>query len=465
MANDAFISEEIERVYTLYGAQLRTFGRALYGLLVTGLAVFALIVVPFLGFSIQKADLTLRESALAALKKESEEALTARQAELEAMRDIGEQINEFAYAAREYGGFEERIESAISREAFMVEKRAAFSAHSLESVRNWAAGLRDEPPPEALSSDRKLTLGLKNPCEWRLTGNDKGRADYVACGLCTDFRGQGRRIIQTIRKIPADLLEKSNARKETFTAISERACGWLVGDDIHWHLEKPRPDEPWGLREFFTWDLKEFEDGLKRLRSQIGARVEESSEQIRALEATIDATRAELESASSQLARLAEFDKLGTAVGEVPITLIQVVLLFPVAVAVAFLIIANSLSRLAALRRTLAGLFARRDNEGDLIDSAHISVIAPLWLDHQEGPLVQVMKWVVLLIPLGLIFTNLYLIDTAQILDGKYPEGAAITSTAYRLLYVASLALTVGALVYIWRVVSRAQTDGSAADD
>ncbi len=72
-----------------------------------------------------------------------------------------------------------------------------------------------------------------------------------------------------------------------------------------------------------------------------------------------------------------------------------------------------------------------------------------------DGPLALVMKWAVLLTPLGLILANLWLIGQAGTLPPNIPEGSAIPSDAYRWLYGISIALTLGALVHIARASSR----------
>ena len=61
MADSDLINEELERVFTLYSAQLRQFRRALYALIVTSLTLFILIVVPFLTFRDQLAELHTAE--------------------------------------------------------------------------------------------------------------------------------------------------------------------------------------------------------------------------------------------------------------------------------------------------------------------------------------------------------------------------------------------------------------------
>ncbi len=453
MANDALVAEEIGRVFELYGAQLRTFRRTLFGLLVIGLSVFALIVVPFLGFSVQLADLESRAARLAEDRAKTDAAVAQGQAELDTMRALLNRIHAFADFARSWEAFEEMIETARKRVPSIREKRAEYADHSLEGLRDWAAGGRPEPPAEAHQTIRHLSLGIEHPCEWRLTDSSQGVADYVACTLCNSFRAENRRFLRQIAGISSATLGAAGTDKEALTGVVDRACGWLNRADEHWRMQSPRPDDAHALRGFFTWDLRQYEDALFRVRDVVNARIPLVEAEIDDLESAISATRADLEAASAELERMAKFDKLTTPIGEVPITVIQLVLLFPAALAAGCLVVASSLARLVILRHTLTRLFAIRDREGAVIDPTYIAVIAPLWLDREEGILVIATKWVVLLTPLGLIIASLVMIHAAGIFAQARPDGSAISSAAYLWLYAVSMALTLGALAHIWRIV------------
>ena len=100
MADSDLINEELERVFTLYSAQLRQFRRALYALIVTSLTLFILIVVPFLTFRDQLAELHMDEQNFAVDLQEArdslEDAYPSSNADSEAMTGVTADFRRFA---------------------------------------------------------------------------------------------------------------------------------------------------------------------------------------------------------------------------------------------------------------------------------------------------------------------------------------------------------------------------------
>ncbi len=96
MADVELVKEALSRVYTLYGAQLRSFRRTLYGLIVTGLAIFAVIVVPFLTFRDQLAEMQDQEERQAVARQLAIEQRDAIEMDLERLSAIGKEFREFA---------------------------------------------------------------------------------------------------------------------------------------------------------------------------------------------------------------------------------------------------------------------------------------------------------------------------------------------------------------------------------
>ena len=454
MDEAALVKEEFERVFGLYGAQLRTFHRVLYGLLLTGTMIFALIVVPFLGFSGQKAAFEAEELVLASAKEANAAVLDQRKVEVETMRGILAEIRRFADRSRAYDTYQQLIKIARERQDVVLSKRAEYGDHALPGLRDWAAGRIPVPPPEAFQTERYLPLGIKDQCEWRLTGTADGTTAYVACRVCDDFRDINNAFSSRLTRMSAGGSATVTDGEIALGDIVERACGWLVGGEAHWISTTARPVNPNQIRSFFSKDLQAYEAALTDLRKDINQRLPQVEVEVAQLERESMAMKARLETVTAQLSRLSEFDKLGTPIGDVPVTLNQLVLLFPVALALGFLAVANSMGRLVVLRRELSRLGARRDANAAVIDDAHIAAIAPMWLDRRDGAFTWVAKLTVLFTPLGLVIANLWLVYRTDALSDEFPATSAISSSVYLWLYAASLALMLGALIHIARTVS-----------
>ncbi len=87
----------------------------------------------------------------------------------------------------------------------------------------------------------------------------------------------------------------------------------------------------------------------------------------------------------------------------------------------------------------------------EVMDSRHVSVIAPLWLDRSEALASRIVKVVILTFLLLLILANLALIHETRALAERLPDDAAISPPVYLGLYGVSLLLALGGLIHILR--------------
>jgi len=455
MVDDALVTQELDRVYGLYGAQLRVFHRALYGLLIVGLTVFALIVVPFLGLSIRVDELQDREEDLAVRQDAADAARDEAKRAGEQLRPYLDEIDNFSQL-REWEENEGMIDTARARQEAVSGLRDSYRNDPDPAMRDWALGNRPVPPEESRLWRSPRHAGIDNACEFRLSGAEEGITDYVACRMCDVFSEQSRSMRNLISRLPDEIVDAADAGSETPEGLARRACGWLIGGETHWHKGEPRPAEAYALREFFTWDIKAYEDATRNYRRALSDRNAEIEARISDLSAKVEEAKEISAGVTEQLDHIAKFDQLATPIGNVPVTLLQIVLLFPPALAAGFLIVANSFGRLASLRQALFRLFARRDAAAEVADRTHIQVIAPLWLDRQDGVMALGMKWVVLLLPLVLMLASFYLVWRAGTLAAQpYPPGSPISSAGYLAIYGLSVVLMLAALAHILVSVSR----------
>jgi hypothetical protein len=450
MADDVLIAEELERVYRLYGGQLQTFRRALYSLLTLGAVVFALIVVPFLGLDVRVDQLEQRQRALAEQSRQAEAAL----AEVERLQGFITILEEFSQL-REWEQNDDLLAEAETMEPRILGLRERYADDRDPGVRDWAAGRSSMPPETSVLMAAPRRLGTRHDCDFRLDGTERGRTDYAACRTCELFQAQSRKLAGLIGRLPEDVVVASGAREVDAVMLAKRACSWLVEGETHWYRNEPRPDEPWALRGLFTWDIKAYEDVIQPIGREVSTRYQTIRSKIDSFKLSLETARAESEEVAEQLDRVATFDKLATPIGNVPITLMQIVLLFPSVIAAGFLIVANSFGRLATLRSALTRLLEKRGTEAAIADEFHIEVIAPLWFDRGDGVFARGAKWGGIMVPTALMLGSFWLIFRAGVLSDEYPPGSPISSLGYLCLYGISTALVLGAILHIWQAHMR----------
>ncbi len=442
MADLELVKEELGRVYGLYGAQHRSFRRSLYGLIVVGLALFAVIVVPFLTFRDQLADLRLREEQLAVAKQAAVEQRAALQVDLESLSSLDQDLRRFAQKHRSLGYYKHLAEAARVHGEKLDELRGYYLNHSNPELVAWAKGRRDTPPEKAIATDRLLSSASYGRCAW------KEKVPHVACQVCEAFEKEDARISHGLTRMSV----AERLQIEGLTPLVTRACNWLVDGKPHWRTGRPFDyRNPNRIRGHFSQDLRAYEQGLREVAQRVRAEVPLIATAIGRLERTQSDTSEQLSVLERQLNRIASFDRLGTPIGDLPVGLGQIVLLFPVVLALAYVILASSYARLASLRAALTRLSRKRDADRDVMDSAHIAVIAPLWLDRSDALGSRIVKIMILCLPLALILANLALIHETRALAEQLPEDSALSPQVYLGLYAVSLLLALGGLIHILR--------------
>ncbi|HMA13134.1 MAG: hypothetical protein ACM35H_15835 [Bacteroidota bacterium] len=455
MPDSDLINDELERVYQLYGERQRQFRRGLYALIVAGLAVFALLVVPFLTFRERVAETRAEEQALAAALERAHAAVAEAEASVAALRGLVADASDFA------GGesgltFYRTIDAAAEEQAQQLAQLRQWSADMQEpEVAAWVRGETERPPRWHIDNSRLLRSLDQHPCSWK-----DGNA-WRACRLCEEFQEVHAFNAHRLAALTALTEAERAAAAGELEAVVTRACGWLTGGALHWRRnERPEPEGRGSLQGMMAEDQRAYAEAVLaldgRLRDLVPARALEAER----LERARAATTQRLAVLEAQLERIAGFDRLGTPVGDLPIGLGQLVLLFPVVLALGFVVVANGYVGTLGIWQAFVRLCRKRDAEGAVMDARHLAAIAPLWLDRAVPPGARAMQWLVMLAPLGLTLATLWLIVATGALAEMLPDDSAIPPWGYVLLYGASLALYAALLWHVW--TSRRQAEDAA---
>jgi hypothetical protein len=462
MADSDLINDELERVYRLYGERTRSFRRGLYALIVASLALFVLIVVPFLTFRDQLAAMQDHEAALLADIEEARSLIAMTKASITQARDLAKSFDDYYVGIAEHAAIEEMAREAEAHADILDELKSSFARSDDPGTAAWVKGEARQPPPEIVATNRRLFGFSQDACNW-----DSGLA-RLTCRLCASLTRENERVL---RRIVQSTAAPYGSVEQDLNIIVARSCAWLTEGEPHWDSEKTLssvmsfPRDIGVLLDYFNLDLYQYRDRLRsfqREQSEWLAVLQVRLERLQRQRAELSERLATLE---GQLGRIASFDRIGTPAGDVPIGLGQIVLLFPVVLAAGFLIVANGYARSAELQHAFVRLCRKRDATGEVMDARHIAAIAPLWLDRRDPLGARLAKWAILLTPLALTLANLGLIATTRALTDQLPDDAVIPPVAYLLLYAASLALFAGTLWYIWRSGQEEAPEATAAQE
>ena len=446
MADSDLVNEELDRVYRLYGERTRQFRRGLYGLIVASLAIFVLIVVPFLTFRDQLAEMQASEVALAVELQQARDLVADSNASVQKMRAIWDAVEGFEYRHQDQSLYPSMAQEAAEHTRELEETRRQYSGWADEGVAAWVRGEAKQPPEEFINTDRRLWGLAQKPCYW------ESGIGYVACQLCQNYTRANERFAGQISRLVAVEAAVLGAAQDDLGALVEGTCGWLTRGEVHFETdEQLPPDGTDMLLRMFPHDISHYAARLGALHGTLRRGLPEGELEVERIERARADTTERLAVLQRQLERIASFDRLGTPIGDLPVGLGQIVLLFPVVLALGFLVVANGFARMADLQRAFVRLCRKRDRTGEVMDDRHVSVIAPLWLDPREPLGARAAKWAIMLTPLALMVANLMLIAMTEALTAQLPDDAAISPAAYLVLYGASLALFAGTLWHVWR--------------
>lgn len=450
--------EERDRVFRLYSDQARSFRRSLNILLISSVIVFALFVVPFLGFSAQLSTARDNAARVEQERLETEEMLARLEPKVASMKGINKSVNLHNQRTVAISVYKAWADEGRDRTPFILAKRAEYRDHKDDDLRDWANGVQSTLSTDVFRRVRYVNMGVSDQCEWRLDEDRESLTDYVACRACSEFRDLDDLVVRQFRGMSVDWSAEASTPSD-LTAIVDRACGFLLQGEVHWRGKKPLPPDYNRMRGYLSHDARAYRETVQVIQTQLRGHIARNSEESARLIAELDLARSVEAGLQSELAQLSKFDRLATPFGDVPITLNQLALLFPVAVAIGFLAVATSFGQMTGLHLEFGRLSRRFDADGQVISQSYLNTVAPVWLTATDGPAVRALKWGVLLVPLALILMTYALIQQSGTLADRFPEGSAISSVAYYVLYAMTLALVLGGLFHIWLSAKRVRVE------
>lgn len=135
--------------------------------------------------------------------------------------------------------------------------------------------------------------------------------------------------------------------------------------------------------------------------------------------------------------------------GKLPVGLTESIAVFPIILAIGFLVIASQLREAIQLRKSFHQLYQRKDPTRRILDDQQIALIAPLWIDPESTSKQKLVRFTILTIPFLIFLISCILIFYNWTIPGFFAYADRLNWWLYGGLYLLSL----GIFIYGYRQI------------
>lgn len=446
------IEDETARIYGLYEKKSRSFRTAFYSLSGLVLIFFGLVFYPYVSTLGEKSQIDRRLAALDRTIKETA-ALVADHETI--MRELLEHHAQVDSRTRPvWFGLEQ---AARDQDAKLHDWRARLRDDP--DAAEWARGVKALPvlSPEFLRRHPDFREARDKPCFWL------AQDAWLRCEVATrlealhEFATRPLRYRRAPPFVRMELLPPLAAQLDALQrSFRER---WL-GNAPAWQAA---PSDGTSLQQGLSAFLADYAQAFTVRAYQIGGRRSDLDSARRAAERE----RAPLEIAQARaekrLDQVKAFRNVETPIGQLPVGLDELVLIFPVLLAAGFLSCASLLADTLRLRGAFHRFARELDQERTLFTDDHVALVAPLWLDPLAGRWSRAATLAILAIPALVFLAAIALLFLNRLLLGDFPDTARLSPPVYMILYALCGALIAEAFRRVAREVRRYRRDLMAA--
>jgi len=127
--------------------------------------------------------------------------------------------------------------------------------------------------------------------------------------------------------------------------------------------------------------------------------------------------------------------------GKLPVGLTESIAVFPIILAIGFLVVASQLRETIRLRKSFHQLYQRKDPTKTVMDDQQIALIAPLWIDPESTNKQKLVRFIILSIPFLIFLTSCILIFYNWTIPGFFAYADRLNWWLYGGLYLLSLVI------------------------
>ena len=135
----------------------------------------------------------------------------------------------------------------------------------------------------------------------------------------------------------------------------------------------------------------------------------------------------------------ARLDQIEFPFGKLPVGLTESIAIFPIILAIGFLVVASQLRETIQLRKSFHQLYQRKDPTRTVLNDQQIALIAPLWIDPENTNKQKLARLIILSIPFVIFIISCILIFYNWSIPGFFAYADQLNWWLYGGLYVVSL--------------------------
>lgn len=437
------IEEQSHRFYSRYERKSKSFRSTLISVVGLVTIVFVLIFYPYVTFRGTRYTL---EAELKELDR-NVASLAARLKEHNQLIETFLDHQETTYETIEGFNLEELPGAAAEHHQKMAAIKAALRDDpDLQPwLRGKAAG--EDLPPSLRRRNPDLASANDDPCFWL------SNKAWTHCALAV-------RIERLHNEVSSRFAYKriSHLRNELFvplykslTTLHGEFSAWLLGTAPSWGADGVEAKE--SLRDHYSSFRNAYLDQIENHGRVIHQMRDDTSAELHGLEGQRKDTDEELKSVISRLEEMKNLRDIQTPFGQLPVGLNDLVLLFPVLLAAGFVLMASLFSETLQLRQAYHQMCRFLDPEEEILDSNHVALVAPVWIDPLQPKPHQAYRSAILALPAVIFVAAIILLLVNRLLWGAFMEEARLGQIIYAALYVASGLSIVKGVMHVYRAL------------
>jgi hypothetical protein len=437
MKNEAeslkLVAEQMSVVYELFERKAKGFRRALQWVVGLSLIFFVFVFYPYVSL---RGDRYRIDKNLAELTSNISESATKKRENLNAEKLLFNLKTQVGNEAR--FPMAELQKEMNEHDRLIEELRRALSNDS--EAQAWASG-RVERPVFSNGFYEKhpdLIYAKGDSCFW-LAGDLWRR-----CRVAQQVGSVHDNAVSTMssRELSPDQIALLDPLRIDLDKLSKSFDGWLAGRLPDW--KEGRKSESGSL----AGELGEFWGDYLTLLEKRSHALEEERKAISNTQRQLEEEQEKLVNrkadVNAKLNEVSRFQRISTPLGELPIGLDELILIFPALLASGFLLCAAILIEMIQLRRVFWDLCRRKDAAQEVLSDRYVTLVAPLWLDPAEPKLRRTAKFAAFALPFWVFVIAIALLFYNRLLLDNFPESARLSIGIYLIIYV----LSFGAFVY-----------------
>jgi hypothetical protein len=416
---DKLVEEQTKQIYDLYQSKSKSFQNTFRILFSFALLFLFIILIPFISIKIINHRIIDRQKELPILIQQREEIIKTYQQAKSAIDGLHRDINRGPENLREYLG-------------------------SLQSQMN--------QPELQQQENLNIEQSIQMPIQQSETRRDETwRKTQIVQRVQNQFDEYQKTLRESVIK-PLQAIDKKDLVVFDIAAI-EAGLDTL---QIAFSEELEQNPEFWRM---YTGKLNFYgglDDKINRFWEIHGSGIEKQSQvlneeiiRFQKANAEFDSMLVELKTRETQVA--SRLNQIEFPFGKLPIGLSESIAVFPIILAIGFLMLALLLRDTIQLRKSFHLLYQRKDPNQEILTDEQIMLIAPLWIDPLQSERKNWLARIILFVPFLIFLVSCIMILYSWTIPGFLRLGETLNWWLYGGMFSLSFLL----FIYGYRQIAR----------